>query len=324
MSNPLKQINCPVEKIGDSSYYLSFILPEAVFPKLRESMRTINGFFLFDLGQIWQLTRLVAGEKIQSHLELLGQCLYSLRQFVEHPDNRNDLPDSVCEANQLIDILNSIINRPTENIVSESRAIIHTLARFRALLNSELGKIHTAVFEERGGYSVATLWHNPLKAIDPNVVPFLSDFVKTNIEEAGKCLIVDRFTAVGFHAMRSLECVARRYYELITGNSPPYKNKKGDEYFKMLGKIAQELIDKQDSLKKGNISTGNLSIIAPIIKALCKIYRDPLSHPEILKLDDSEARTTFSQAIHVISMMVLDAKTGGKHFLKAWTSSEVF
>lgn len=288
-------------------------------------MRTINGFFLFELGQIWLLANLAPGTDIQPNLSSIGHRLYILGLFVNNPDNQNDLPSSVYEANQLINYLEAMIQRSTEKVTeTDQMTILHILVRFRTLLNDELGKAFTFVVEEKRGFNTATLWSRPLKLFSSDIIPLLSDFVKTNLDEAAKCLLLDRYTAVGFHAMRSVECVARRYYELITGNSPPYTDKNGKEYFKMLGTIAQELADKYGSLQRQKSTSGNLGVIAPLLKALCKIYRDPLSHPEIQKLDEGQAITTFNQAIEVISMIAVDAKTSGPHFTKAWASGWLF
>ena len=287
-------------------------------------MRSVNGFLLFDLGQIWRLTHLTQGVEIQSCMPLIGHCVYMLGLFVQHPDTQKDLPESVYEANQLISVLKSMIERSTQKITSEHELIIHTLLRFRTLLNSELGRMFTFVVEEKRGFNSGTLWRDPLRLHSPDVVPHLSDFVKTNLNEAAKCLLLDRFTSVGFHSMRSVECVARKYYELITGNIPPYKDKSGKEIFKTFGAIAQELTDKCDSLRQQQIASGDLAVIAPMLKALCKIYRNPLSHPEINTLTEDQAVTTFNQTTEVVSTMVLDAKRGGLHFTKPWDAKEDF
>lgn len=311
-----------VEKAEKSPYGSAYILPEPVFAGFEGDMRTVNGFFIFNLGQVAQVALLPLGN-INPYVPILGNWIYVLQQFVSDKYNQADLPDSVTCAQSLIDQLMSLVKHQMHT--QQSRDMVgQTLTQFRTLLSSELGKVHTVVLEEKRAYSVTALWRNPLKVIAPDMLLLLSEFVKSNIEEAAKCLVLDRFTAVGFHAMRSVERVARKYYELITGESPPYTNKKGKAYFKMLGGITQELLDKYDSLQQKKTTSGNLGIIAPTLKGLCKIYRDPLSHPEIQKLDEESAITTFNQAIEAVSLMVLDAKTGGTHFIKAWVPEDPF
>ena len=288
-------------------------------------MRPVNGFFLFDLGQVWQLTWLAPGMDIQPHLPLLGRAHFMLELFVNHTDNQNDLPSSVYEASELMKTLKAIIQRPTEKITFEDQNIIqHILLRFRAILNSELGKTFTFVVEEKRGFNSATLWRNPLKLFSGEIAPLLSDFVTTNFDEAAKCLLLDRHTAVGFHVMRAVECVARRYYELVTNNLPPYKNKYGDEYFKQLGNILQELRDKHDLLQKTSQSVGSLGLSVGNLEPLRKLYRNPLSHPEIETLDQDQAIDALFQATNVISLMILDVKKGGAHFAGTWTVGSKF
>lgn len=282
-------------------------------------MRPINGFFLFDLGQIWQLANLGQGVEIRLCLSLIGQCLFILKLFVQHPDNQNDLSSSVYEANELIKHLETIVQRPTEKITQQDQQIIlHILARFRALLNDELGKIFTFVIEEKRGFNSTTLWKRPLRLFSSDVVAFLSDFIKINLDEAAKCLLLDRHTAVGFHSTRSAECAARKYYELVTGR------KFDDSRFRTFGVIAQELKDKYDSLSKAGSPSGELGIVVSNLVALCKVIRNPLDHPEIIELNEDQAVDTLNQTITGISTMIRDAKTGGSHFVKLWTSNDVF
>jgi len=301
------------------------MIPEAVFPRLGGNMRSVNGFFLFDLGQIWQLTHLMGGVAITPNLPLIGQSLYILGLFVNYSDNQNELPDSTYEAKQLINVLNAIIQNPTANVTSEQHLIIqHTLVRFRALLNSELGKVFTFVVEEKRGFNSATLWRSPSKLLSMDTISLLSEFVTSNLDEAAKCLLLDRHTAVGFHVLRSVECVARVYYQLITGTNPPYINRHGEEYFKQLGSIIQELKGKHELLHAQNRSTGSLSLVVGNLSPLCQLYRNPLSHPEIETLTQDEAVNALIQVISVIDTMILDAKRGGEHFIRALLPGQKF
>jgi hypothetical protein len=287
-------------------------------------MRPVNGFFLFELGFIWQLVQMKKGSA-KHYPALIGNCLYILRSFVEDDYNKIDLPDSVATAKNIIIRLEYLLEQQKLNITSEITGNLFShIMHFRAMLMSELGKVYTTVIEDKRGYGIRALWNNPQSLFATDILPYLSEFVTINIAEAAKCLLLDRYTAVGFHAMRSVECVVRKYYELITGNSPPYKAKNGKDIFKTFGGIAQELMDKYFSMKDQKQSTGNLSIIAPIIQALCKTYRDPLSHPEIDTLTEDQAITTFNHTILVISEIVLDANSQGSHLTRGLNSGELF
>ena len=92
----------------------------------------------------------------------------------------------------------------------------------------------------------------------------------------------------------------------------------------MFGAIAQELQDKADSRQKKHEAVGDLGLIAAILKPLCKLYRDPVSHSELRDLDEDEAMTAFNQGLDVIAKMVLDAKKGGTHFDNEWAAGNLF
>ncbi|MEJ2672584.1 MAG: hypothetical protein P8168_10385 [Deltaproteobacteria bacterium] len=287
-------------------------------------MRSVNGFFLFELGFIWQLVQMKPGFS-EYYPALIGNSLYILRSFVEDEYNKKDLPDSVTTANNIILNLEKLLHQQELNITPEITGNLFSyIMHLRAMLMSELGKVHTTVIEDKRGFGVRALWNNSQSLFASDISPYLSEFVKINIDEAAKCLLLDRYTAVGFHAMRSVECVVRKYYELITGNSPPYKDKNRKDIFKTFGGIAQELMDKYFSMKSQKKLSGNLSIIAPIIQALCKTYRDPLSHPEIDTLTEDQSITTFNYTILAISEIVSDANSEGSHLARKLNSGELF
>jgi hypothetical protein len=90
-----------------------------------------------------------------------------------------------------------------------------------------------------------------------------------------------------------------------------------------LASIAQELLDRNDKLKKDEKSN-NLLIIASLMKGINKEDRDPLAHPEIIKLKKCEAIEIFYDARQVIIKVIGDAKAGGAHFNTSWKRGFLF
>ncbi len=198
------------------------------------------------------------------------------------------------------------------------------MGRLHDRLSTDLPKVHSYVLDEKRGHGIDTLWRKPLRLMHADAVPFLSDFVVKNIEEAAKCLLLDRPTAAGFHIMRAVERVSREYYQLATGRPTEWKEPNGKLRFRLFGQLAQELQDKADSLQKNHDPVGDLSLISGILRPLCKLYRDPLAHSDLRDLEDDEAMTAFNQGIDAISKMVLDARQGGSHLAKTWTAGNLF
>jgi hypothetical protein len=50
------------------------------------------------------------------------------------------------------------------------------------------------------------------------------------------------------------------------------------------------------------------------------MYRNPLSHPEIVTLEEDDAIEVFHTGIDVIVKMVRDVMAGGSHFHQLWHS----
>ncbi len=114
--------------------------------------------------------------------------------------------------------------------------------------------------------------------------------------------------------MRRHLFVARYYYELMTGTSPVTITN-GERSYLTLGQIAWKL-DREVLVKlpPTRSPTRHLKFVVPMLAALCEMYRNPLSHPEIVKLDEDEGIDVFNKGIDVISTMVRDVQIGGKHF----------
>jgi hypothetical protein len=194
---------------------------------------------------------------------------------------------------------------------------------FRDRLSSELGRVYSYVLEEKGGRSVKTLWTKALSLLPDSILPHLSDFVTENVDEAGKCWIVDRPTATAFHMMRSVECVLRVYKKLITGKDAQTVTKKG-LWYDGFGTIVNHLDTKLGMLKGAGIQFGRLELNIGILRPLSKLYRDPLAHPELKKLKEEDAKLAFEHGLSAISTMVQDAIDGGPHLKIQWQVGLLF
>jgi len=275
-------------------------------------MQEVNGSSLFDLGQIYNLGLIPIG--------VVGECKFIitnsielLRNFAKLPFSYR-LPDTVAFGQTIANELERWIQTDNPELTQDARlTLIRNLDTFRTLLFSELGKLTAILLEEKRGYGINALWKNQFDLMAKGVSRHLSIFVKSNLIESAKCLVLNCYTAVGFHTMRSIEHVSRRYYKLIKGKAPLRANGKSMG----LGSIAQEFID----LKR---SSDDLGIIGSIIKGLCNKKRDPLAHPEIVALKEDEAIDTLIDTLQVISKVVEDAKTKGPHFKNPWKRGYLF
>ena len=162
-------------------------------------MRPVNGYFLFELGKVWQLLDIPVTRPIRGDLPAIALIMAYLQGFSTQEKNQADLPDSVAAANELIRALDQLTREPDRAPTQEDKSVlVHLLGTFRDRLFNELNKLHVWVLEEKQAYSINALWRNPLKLVTASAVEHLSDFVIENISEAAKCLLLDRFTAVGW------------------------------------------------------------------------------------------------------------------------------
>jgi hypothetical protein len=281
-------------------------------------MKEVNGSSLYDLGQINKLALLQIGPLAENRY-IPELCIQILREFNGLPFSYK-LPHTVEYSIMIANNLEIWINTPDAQVTHDNKfSIIRSLDQFRTLLFSELGKLTTIILEEKNGYSVDSLWKNQTSFLTRGVSNHLSKFVKVNLSEAAKCLVLHCYTAVGFHCVRLIEHVARSYFELIKGQKPINT----DGRYKPLAAIADELLTYNNNLDKSKKSN-DLVIIASLVKAINKEKRDPLSHPEIIDLKEHEAIEIHRDALQIVIKVVNDAKEGGSHFTTPWKRGYLF
>jgi hypothetical protein len=109
------------------------------------------------------------------------------------------------------------------------------------------------------------------------------------LDEAGRCLLFDNATAVGFHLFRATETVIREYYRMIVGSVPAKKSRNWGSYI--------------HGLKVKNASAKVVGYLDHIREQ----YRNPVLHPEVT-LTSEEAQILFGVCISAVSMMALEMK----------------
>ncbi len=290
-------------------------------------MREVNGFFLFELGMMSLLVSLPPDADLTPSLAILAQHRRDLDIFAGAKENKEDLPACVDVAVELVKLFDQIIGRKPYPSMSgpDKSNMVYMIMTFRDRMAAGLGRVYSYVLEEKGGRSVKTLWKTAsVTMIDPTALAHLSEFVTDNIDEAGRSWVVERLTAVGFHMMRAVECVLRQYKTLITGQGFSFVDKRGTTQYQGFGTLVNDLNARLEDLQKNKQPFGRLELVIGILRPLSKLYRDPLSHPELNKLDEGDAKLAFEQGITAINTMVQDAIAGGTHFQVPHTAGVKF
>jgi hypothetical protein len=225
-------------------------------------------------------------------------------------------------AGMIVTLLGSVMTDTSVNIEQDQatfdttkQLLLMFLDQFEHDLSSDIDALYIYVLEEKRGYSIDVLLGKIEETLPPDDRGMISEFAHDNMQESGACLLFHRFTGCGYHMARALEDVARRYYSAVTGRAAEYTDKNGDQRYRMLGQIAEELQDVLNKWK-GPHDPGLLPLIVPTLRQFCRIYRNPLSHadPDLKELGPNEAEVAFGHGIAAISTMLDDGRQGGTHF----------
>lgn len=292
------------------------------------SMEKINVAAFYLLGsRIQPLLTVKAGTPVTSVITLLADADEFLEGFLRETKGPK-IEDSRPLAEQLRKTLAQLTGLPPSvtkmgmrlssgKIVNqaEEEAIDRLVKAFEAVFCSEMPTKGIFYVSPKRAYATDVLLQSAESSLSEEDRKYLSNLALENIQEAGRCLVFDRYTAVGFHILRAVEDVARRYYELVTDRDAKTITTNGADYA-TLGRIAGELTDQVKSRKGRDI--GSMGLIAPVLNQLCTLYRNPLSHPEIISLREDQAIDAFTHGIGVIANMLRDVREGGSHFSDRW------
>jgi hypothetical protein len=277
----------------------------------------VAGFFLLG-AHIHALLGLKAGTKTSDILPMLADAAEFLDMFLNVSIGPK-AEQSVTVAEELQKGLESLtivsprlakagltIKLGERSLNNDQVILIRKLVeQFEAVLCSEMSAKGIFYLTPKHAYSTEILLSRAEDTLSAVVRTNLTEFDIENIREAGRCLVFDRFTGAGFHVLRAAESVARRYYVLVTGR---------DATNKTLGKIAAELADYFKKKTERQTPTGLLGLVTGPLDQLCKLYRNPISHPELISLDEDQAIEAFEHGISAVSTIVRDTLAGGAHF----------
>lgn len=160
--------------------------------------------------------------------------------------------------------------------------------KFETVLSAELPNSDTYWISPKGTHKTSMLLQSAHLELPASVIAQMPD-VKTDFDEAGRCLLFDNSTAAGFHLLRATETVLRKYYETVTGVQPKLKYRNWGAYIKVLqqSKADSKITNHLDHMRNN--------------------YRNPVLHPEV-NLSSDEAQVLFGVCVSAIFLMVNEVK----------------
>ncbi len=181
---------------------------------------------------------------------------------------------SIPSANALRRHLGTLMNKDLgeEVTASEIQMLNGLIAQFEPVLTGELSVADAYYVEEKPPYSTVRLMTEGECLFPPDLADKVPEAV-ADMKEAGKCLAFELATACGFHTMRAMECVLRRYWSTVTKNKPHPRQRNLGVYL--------------NKLEEGG--HGPPKVIAAL-RQIKDLHRNELNHPgDALELEEAIA-----------------------------------
>jgi hypothetical protein len=256
-------------------------------------MKRVNQHIFYQLGlTVHPLSNVEEGLSLQQSVWELNNARTWLAYIL-----KNDLFNLVVSRNAaqaVIDAINTVVPEKTSDFNSidaerkltwvEAYRISHGVSDFETVIAAELATFDTYIVSKKGIYATADLIERAEMAIDDIARSSIPDDAQNDFKQAGKCLAFELPTAAGFHTMRSVEAVIRKYWTLVkkpeSGTRPPE-----------MAQCINELRSEGEDAK-----------LMDILDHIRDLHRNTIMHPEaFLKITD--ALRLFDIAKSAISAM---------------------
>jgi len=167
---------------------------------------------------------------------------------------------------------------------TERYNVVSAATEFETVLRTELNNADTYFIDPKGTHKTSLLLTDASREIPENILKEAPQ-VAEDFRQAGRCLLFDNSTAVGFHLMRAIESVIYAYMKKLTGKDMPIKSRNWGAYIRVL--------KANDADKK----------VLGMIEHIKDTYRNPILHPEV-ELSSEEAQVLFGLAVSAIVVIV--------------------
>lgn len=190
-------------------------------------------------------------------------------------------------------------------------SLIEAVADFEAVFESECSE-DARIFAvmPRGIYDTIKLLDKAELVFEERVRNGLPGAVLQDVNLAGRCLALDLWSATGFHSIRAVELMARRYHQVVTDRSEM------DERTP-LGGLANDLKQEVERQEGNKFTDSPLGLVSAMLGRHNKIYRIPVMHPQ-MSLDEHSASEVFQVSTTVIPIIYEDwCRRSGSNSLRS-------
>jgi hypothetical protein len=292
-------------------------------PREVYGMRQHDPTELYLLGVVHRLLEVKAGHRASEYRTIFTQVSFVLGEFRKREFNRIFLPNTVEAADRLRNWTRVLTDPDPDAELEES--IVETIlgglvGHFESALTIDFKALPLFLIEDKRGYSSRAFLRDASVIFSTADIASMAPLTLYDVAEAGRCLLLDRNTAAGFHTMRALEAVARGYYRMVFDAEPINTN---NGLPLGLGAIADYLRKHKNKRESSHKTTGSLGDIIPTLDWITSVYRNNIMHPE-MTLDEDLAVDVFDHAKSAITAMLRDLRRGGPHLkvsLATWNFS---
>ncbi|HKB65374.1 MAG TPA: hypothetical protein VKC61_05920 [Pyrinomonadaceae bacterium] len=268
-------------------------------------MNKLNLILFYHLGKEMRTVRRHYEKPMQAMGTLAGKHQWLSKFLLEtrevpFPKTRKATRELLKEIRELYSqAADCLAKGDYETVVMTGEASLRMktlLEDFEREFDHDSREINILSVPNRCAYSTTILIENGESLLPPDSKTAVTDYVRNEFHEAGKCLAFNVSTAAGFHLARGLESALRSYYDVLSSRAPRPKTPSGND-FAMQGYI--------DQVRKWADSK-----VVSALEQFTKLHRNPINHPEAVLTDD-EAITLVGISVSCITGMVNDVKAKG-------------
>jgi hypothetical protein len=259
-------------------------------------MKRFKAYDLYRLGFTRALRDLTLDTAEDRILNTIFVNIILLRQFEINPDHVA-MKGALKQASFLSDTARFVWKQQQEGKLVQANldTLGQEVSKFDNLLEYDLSLQQLWAVEKVGIFDTGELIERAEEHLSDSARKGLNERTLQDLRAAGRCLALRLFTASGYHALRALEAVARRYQKNVLGLAV--------EEDKALGPIINDLRIQLKKEEAKDSSDSPLGLIIANLARMNNIYRKPLTHPEMIIENEGDAREVFNLVTASITMM---------------------
>lgn len=176
----------------------------------------------------------------------------------------------------------------------ELSAIANKIQQFKTVLIADLRISASFTVTESGIFDVNRLVNSARNVLSPDARTTVGEEVLREIDDSGRCLAFNLATACGFHAMRGVERVIKRYLALFFSADEVDRLNNWGHYLNALERRTDGEIEPKPSAEA-----------IALLRQIKEIYRNPVIHPD-RTLSSEEASTLFHSTVAAMSRVAIE------------------